>query len=147
LDAQNAKLELFAKQLFEIVKGETPADARMNLKSIWDLFVAFWVWSLWALQSPNSRQEGGGLPRINPSDCNGITAYISNRTWIIGSSLGGLRKLVRAGAKEVWVFDLGGDLRGAHGCVRQRIGGPCDSPLPTALWHNSEETCDARLGV
>jgi hypothetical protein len=128
LDAQNARLELFAKQLFEIVKDQTPADARVNLKSIWDLFVAFWVWSLWALQSPTGRQEGGGVPKINPSDCHGITAYISNRTWIVGSSLGGLRKLVRAGAKEIWVLDLGGDLRGAHGA--KSFAGGDDNVFP-----------------
>lgn len=117
LDSQNSTLELFAKELFELVKRSTPSNAKVNLKSIWDLFVAFWVWALWALQSPGQRQLGGGKPSVDPSDCHGIAAYISNRTWIIGPSLSGLRRLVRQGASEVWVMDLGGDSRGAHGAI------------------------------
>jgi hypothetical protein len=115
LDAKNSDMEPFAKDLFEYVKSNTPPESRVNLKSSWDLFVAFWVWAIWALQSPKQRQLGGGRPSIDPPDCHGIAAYITNRTWIIGSSLSGLRNLVRKGARELWVLDLGGDSRGAHG--------------------------------
>ena len=115
LDAKNSEMEPFAKDLFEYVKKYTPLHSRVNLKSSWDLFVAFWVWAIWALQTPQQRQLGGGRPSIDPADCHGVAAYITNRTWIIGSSLSGLRQLIRKGAKELWVLDLGGDSRGAHG--------------------------------
>lgn len=59
---------------------------------------------------------------IDTTKNHGIVAYITNRTWIIGPSLVGLRSLVRQGVKEVWVYDLGGDARGGSG-ARSFAGG------------------------
>lgn len=59
---------------------------------------------------------------IDTTKNHGIIAYVTNRTWIIGPSLVGLRKLVREGVREVWVCDLGGDARGGSG-ARSFAGG------------------------
>lgn len=122
LEPRGGGFEPFAQQLFEELRLATPYQYRADLKSTKDLFVAFWVWALWALQSPQARAAGAQLPTIKPNDCHGIIGYITNRTWIGGRSLAGLRALVRTGAKEVWICDLGGDSRGAHG-ARSFAGG------------------------
>ena len=122
LESRGGGFEPFAQQLFEELRLATPYDYRADLKSTKDLFVAFWAWALWALQSPQVRLAGAQLPTIKPQDCHGIVGYITNRTWISGRSLAGLRSLVRQGAREVWISDLGGDSRGAHG-ARSFAGG------------------------
>lgn len=108
-------LEDFARNLIELIADATPDEEKVNLKSTKDLYVAFWAWALWALQPPDQRQRTAAKPQIEPSGCTGMVAYITNRKWIIGSSLSGLRRLIRRGATEVYVLDLGGDGRGAHG--------------------------------
>lgn len=122
LESRGGGFEPFAQQLFEELRLATPYEYRADLKSTKDLFVAFWAWALWALQSPANRQAGAQQPTIKPDDCHGIIGYITNRTWIGGRSLAGLRALVRKGAREVWICDLGGDSRGAHG-ARSFAGG------------------------
>jgi len=107
----------FANDLLKILKDNTPIEARQDLKSTRDLFVAFWLWALWALQSPQQRSGSAQAPHLDTLRCNGIVAFITNRTWIGGKSLTGLRHLVRQGATEIWVLDLGGDARGAHGAT------------------------------
>lgn len=114
--------DVFAASLMQQVVEATPLDRRADLKSATDLFVAFWAWALWALRSPQERQETAQKPIIDTSKNHGIVAYITNRTWIIGPSLIGLRKLVRKGVREVWVYDLGGDARGGSG-ARSFAGG------------------------
>lgn len=115
LEAQGGNLEPFAQALLSEIASRTPATHKQDLKSTKDLFVAFWAWALWAMQSPKTRTATAGLPTITPTDCHGMIAFITNRTWIVGRSLVGLRALVREGAKEIWILDLGGDSRGAHG--------------------------------
>lgn len=100
----------FTQTLMQEVTNATPASRRKDLKSATDLFVAFWAWSLWALQDSDARRNP--IPTIDTSESQGIIAFITNRTWIVGPSLVGLRNLVLKGAKEVWVYDLGGDNRG-----------------------------------
>ena len=107
--------ELFATSLLEQLKKATPLDFRADLKSTKDLFVAFWLWSLWALQPPALRLGNIESPTLKPKTNHGIISFITNRTWISGRSLAGLRRLMRRGAKEIWICDLGGDNRGAHG--------------------------------
>lgn len=107
--------EPFASSLLEHLKTATPLDYRADLKSTRDLFVAFWLWSLWALQPPPLRLGTADAPTLKPQTDHGIIGFITNRTWISGRSLVGLRRLFRRGAKEIWVCDLGGDNRGAHG--------------------------------
>jgi hypothetical protein len=114
--------DVFAAALMQQVVDATPIDRRADLKSATDLFVAFWAWALWALRDPKDRQASAQKPVIDTTKNHGIVAYITNRTWIIGPSLVGLRGLVRAGAKEVWVYDLGGDARGGSG-ARSFAGG------------------------
>lgn len=100
----------FTHTLMQEVTNATPENRRKDLKSATDLFVAFWAWSLWALQDSETRRKP--LPEINTTEAHGIVAFITNRTWIVGPSLVGLRSLVLKGVKEVWVYDLGGDNRG-----------------------------------
>lgn len=107
--------DVFASALMQQVVDATPADKRADLKSATDLFVAFWAWALWALRPPQERRATAQKPVIDTTKNHGIVAYVTNRTWIIGPSLVGLRKLVREGVKEVWVYDLGGDARGGSG--------------------------------
>lgn len=113
--AEKSAIEPFSRILFDILKENTPLDMRSDLKSSSDLYVAFWLWSLWALQSPSVRQATSSIPTITPKDCQGVIAFVTNRTWLVGNSLAGLRSLIRQGAQEIWVLDLGGDNRGAHG--------------------------------
>lgn len=112
----------FASALLQQVVDATPIDRRADLKSATDLFVAFWAWALWALRSPADRQSSAQKPVIDTTKNHGIVAYVTNRTWIIGPSLIGLRGLVRKGVREVWVYDLGGDARGGSG-ARSFTGG------------------------
>lgn len=112
----------FTSALLQQVVEATPVDRRADLKSATDLFVAFWAWALWALRSPADRQASAQQPVIDTTKNHGIVAYVTNRTWIIGPSLVGLRGLVRKGVREVWVYDLGGDARGGSG-ARSFAGG------------------------
>lgn len=107
--------EPFAKSLLDHVAAATPKEHRRDLKSATDLYVAFWTWALWALQPSALRSAAVEAPTIDPAASHGIVAFVTNRTWILGASLVGLRSLVCAGAKEVWVYDLGGDGRGSAG--------------------------------
>lgn len=100
----------FTQALMQQVVEATPAKERKNLKSAIDLFVAFWAWALWALQDSEARLALE--PEIDTRRAHGITAFVTNRTWIVGPSLIGLRNIVLRGVKEVWVYDLGGDNRG-----------------------------------
>ncbi|MFC7909958.1 type ISP restriction/modification enzyme [Streptomyces nigra] len=111
----NGGFERFANALMQEIVKATPLRNRADLKSATDLFVAFWAWSLWALQSVEERMRSSATPRIDTSGAHGVIGFITNRTWIGGPSLVGLRSLVRHGAKEVWVCDLGGDARGGAG--------------------------------
>ena len=114
--------DVFAAALMQQVVDATPPQNRADLKSATDLFVAFWAWALWALRSPQDRQSTAQSPVIDTKTNHGIVAFITNRTWIIGPSLIGLRSLVRSGVREVWVYDLGGDARGGSG-ARSYAGG------------------------
>jgi len=114
--------DVFAAELMQQVVDATPLDRRADLKSATDLFVAFWAWALWALQDPTDRQASLQHPRIDTTKNHGIVSYVTNRTWILGPSLIGLRNLVRKGVREVWVYDLGGDARGGSG-ARSFAGG------------------------
>ena len=114
--------DVFAAALMQQVVDATPVERRADLKSATALFVAFWAWALWALRSPQDRQATAQSPVIDTTANHGIVAYITNRTWIIGPSLVGLRSLVRKGVREVWVYDLGGDARGGSG-ARSYAGG------------------------
>ncbi len=121
LPASNAR-EPFARELMTILREATPEQNRVDLKSASDLFVAFWLWGMWVLQPPQVRMSGSQNPTLGAAKRHGIIAYISNRTWLVGRSLTGLRRLLGDGAKEIWVLDLGGDLRGSDG-VRDFAGG------------------------
>lgn len=112
----------FAAALMQQVVEATPIEKRADLKSATDLFVAFWAWALWALRSPQERRATAQSPVIDTRANHGIVAFITNRTWIIGPSLVGLRSLVRKGVREVWVYDVGGDARGGSG-ARSYAGG------------------------
>lgn len=107
--------DVFASALMDQVVAATPVEKRADLKSATDLYVAFWAWALWALRPPQERQASAQTPKLDTSANHGIVAYVTNRTWIIGPSLVGLRRLVRHGVREVWVCDLGGDARGGSG--------------------------------
>lgn len=115
-------IEQFARGLMDILKDNTPAENRSNLKSTSDLYVAFWMWALWALQPPAIRTENSQTPEVDTRNANGIVAYISNRTWLQGASLIGLRSIATRGARDIWVMDLGGDNRGAEG-IKDFAGG------------------------
>lgn len=108
-------IEQFARGLLDILRDNTPTEYRSDLKSTSDLYVAFWLWALWALQPPSKRTETAEVPEVDTRDANGVIAYISNRTWIHGRSLIGLRSAAARGARDIWVLDLGGDTRGSSG--------------------------------
>lgn len=111
----------FTQALMQQVVDATPVNERRNLKSATDLFVAFWAWALWALQDSGSRVAE--YPEIDTRRSHGIVAFVTNRTWIVGPSLIGLRNLVLRGVKEIWVHDLGGDNRGGSKEFTGREGG------------------------
>ena len=108
-------IEPFAKGLFDILRDHTPEEYRQDLKSTSDLYVAFWLWALWALQAPATRTASAQVPKIDTRNAHGVAAFISNRTWIQGRSLIGLRSVATQGARDIWVLDLGGDTRGSDG--------------------------------
>jgi hypothetical protein len=115
LENQGGQFEAFAQGLLREIYRRTPLSHKRDLKSTKDLFVAFWAWALWALQDPEYRAATAALPKIDTKRCHGLISFITNRTWIAGRSLIGLRAMILEGAKEIWILDLGGDSRGAHG--------------------------------
>lgn len=125
LPANSEAFGPFAKGLLDVLLHATPAESRKNLKSSHDLFVAFWLWAMWVMQVPNIRQTSLSAPRIDTRTATGMIAFITNRTWILGDSLLGLRKLMHQGASEIWVTDLGGDSRNNFGA--KSFGGGDDS--------------------
>jgi hypothetical protein len=85
----------------------TPREDRVNLKALYDYYVAFWRWALWLVGERvlPDRSLGGGR---------GIVTYITNRSWIVGRAFGGLRSLFTESCREIWVVDLGADLRSSR---------------------------------
>jgi hypothetical protein len=79
----------------------TPAADRGQIHPIYDFYVAFWRWALWLVAER-------GLDGVRGR---GIVAYITNRSWIIGKTFGGMRSVFTERCRAVYVLDLGGDLR------------------------------------
>lgn len=90
--------------LIQDLVERTPKSDRRNLKALYDFYVAFWRWSAWlvAERPLGSSSEPQGRA---------IIAFITNRSWLVGRGFGGLRSLISSVASQVWVLDLGGDLR------------------------------------
>jgi hypothetical protein len=85
----------------EDIRSRTPARDRINLKALYDYYVAFWRWSLWLMGERN----------LAGVENRGIIAFITNRSWIIGRGFSGMRSLFSEWCRELWVLDLGGDYR------------------------------------
>lgn len=69
-------------------------------QSVYDLYVAFWRLACSLL-----------LERSNVQTPEGIVSYITNRTWLDGEALGGMRDWISGYSPDARVFDLGGDRR------------------------------------
>jgi hypothetical protein len=78
----------------------TPQRDRGQVHPIYDFYVAFWRWALWLVAERASEISGRGM-----------LAYITNRSWIIGRTFGGMRSLFTERCRSLYVLDLGGDLR------------------------------------
>ena len=70
-----------------------------HLKNVYNDYVYFWRWAVW---------QATELP---PGP--GVVAFITASSYLDGISMGGVRNLLRHGFDELWIFDLGGEGRGA----------------------------------
>jgi predicted helicase len=94
------------QELLEDLKNRTPRGDRVNLKALYDYYIAFWRWASWLV---SERQLASGQPQSRA-----IVAYITNRSWLLGRGFSGVRDLMSEIAREIWILDLGGDRRTSH---------------------------------
>lgn len=73
----------------------------VHLKNAYNLYVFFWRWALWKVFEAHG-------------DGPGVVAFVTASSWLTGPGFGGLRQIVREQADNVWIVDLGGNMRGAH---------------------------------
>lgn len=99
-------------ELLDDLRDRTPRGDRANLKALYDYYVAFWRWAFWLVNERN-------LPS-GETQGRAIIAFITNRSWLVGRAFGGLRSLVSDMSKQVWVLDLGGDMRSSHTRLRDQ---------------------------
>lgn len=78
----------------------TPKADRRQIHPIYDFYVAFWRWALWLVAERTGELAGRG-----------IVSYITNRSWLVGRTFGGMRALFTERCRTLYVLDLGGDLR------------------------------------
>lgn len=71
-----------------------------HTKSLNDLYVYFWRWTLWKAMEENTGP--------------GVVSLITNSNWLTGKGFLGLRRVARELADEIMVLDLGGAGRGAR---------------------------------
>ena len=71
----------------------------LHLKNVYNDYVYFWRWAVW---------QATELP---PGP--GVVAFITASSYLDGISMGGVRNLLRQAFDELWIFDLGGEGRGA----------------------------------
>ena len=73
-----------------------------QLKNIYNLYVYFWRWALWKVFEH--------VPATGP----GVVSFISASSYLFGPGFVGIREHMRRVCDEVWVIDVGGELRGTR---------------------------------
>ena len=97
-----------------VTEPMSQAGLGIHLKAVYNDYVYFWRWAVW---------QATELP---PGP--GIVAFITASSYLEGVSMGGVRHLLRETFDELWIIDLGGDLRGAH-----KDGNVFDIQTPVAI--------------
>lgn len=74
----------------------------VHAKNLYNLYVYFWRWALWKVfESEASRGPG-------------IVSFISASSYLRGPGFAGMRRHMREVFDDLWIIDLGGELRGAR---------------------------------
>ena len=73
-----------------------------HLKNLYNLYVYFWRWALWKVFEQGGTQGPG------------IVSFISASSYLDGAAFGGMREHMRRQCDDVWILDLGGELRGTR---------------------------------
>lgn len=97
-----------------VTEPMSQAGLGIHLKAVYNDYVYFWRWAVW---------QATELP---PGP--GVVAFITASSYLDGISMGGVRRLLRHAFDELWIIDLGGDLRGAH-----KDGNVFDIQTPVAI--------------
>ena len=84
----------------EIADPMKSAGLGIHLKNIYNDYIYFWRWAVW---------QAVELP-AGP----GVVAFITASSYLDGISMGGVRNMLRKAFDELWIIDLGGDVRGAR---------------------------------
>ena len=83
-----------------VTKPMKEAGLGGHLKNVYNDYVYFWRWAIW---------QATELP---PGP--GVVAFITASSYLDGTSMGGVRHLLRDAFDELWIVDLGGEGRGAR---------------------------------
>jgi predicted helicase len=78
----------------------TDESAGLHLKSLYNDYVYFWRWALWAVFDQ----------RRGP----GIVSFVTPSSYLHGPGFGGMRRWLRRTVDELWIVDLEGDGRGTR---------------------------------
>ena len=73
-----------------------------DVKNVYNLYVYFWRWALWKTFEHTSAAGSG------------VVSYISAASYLNGDAFVGMREHLRRLCDEVWIIDLGGELRGTR---------------------------------
>ncbi len=80
-----------------------PAQAAghgMHLKNMYNLYVYFWRWALWKV----FEQDAASGP--------GVVSFITASSYLNGNAFAGMREHMRRVCDEIWILDIGGEIRG-----------------------------------
>ncbi|MCY3869394.1 MAG: N-6 DNA methylase [Gemmatimonadetes bacterium] len=73
-----------------------------DIKNLYNFYVYFWRWALWKVFEHDT--SGGS----------GIISFISASSYLVGDAFSGMREHMRKICDEIWIIDLGGELRGTR---------------------------------
>ena len=82
----------------------------VHAKWLYNLYVYFWRWALWKVFENPSAVLGAGKPVAGP----GVVSFISASSYLFSDAFRGMREHMRRLCDEIWILDLGGDLRGGR---------------------------------
>lgn len=85
----------------ESLLGDFLRDAPgVHAKNLYNLYVYFWRWALWKV--------------FENAPGRGIVSFITASSYLRGPGFAGMRSFMRETFDDLWILDLGGELRGAR---------------------------------
>ena len=72
----------------------------VHVKNLYNLYVYFWRWAFWKVFEHETTSGPG------------VVSFISASSFLDGPAFSGMREHMRRQCEELWIIDLGGDVRG-----------------------------------